>query len=213
MVSNQNSPPSIDPVDNDTLIGTFKTVLRKFLQGGVDDMLPASVVAFDRAKNRVTVQPMIMILSTLGEQKQRAQVQNLPVLQIGGGNFVLNFPLKPGDLGWIKASDRDISLFLQSYKQAPPNTLRMHNFSDAIFIPNIMTGFTIDGEDTDNAVLQTLDGSVRISLFPDKVKITGNLVVDGSINATGDILAGSISLKTHVHGGVQPGSGDTGAPV
>ena len=38
--------------------------------------------------------------------------------------------------------------------------------------------------------------------------------VNGGFSVTGgDIVADGISLKTHVHGGVQTGSGDTGAPV
>jgi hypothetical protein len=36
----------------------------------------------------------------------------------------------------------------------------------------------------------------------------------GQVNVTnGDVIAGGISLMTHVHGGVQPGGGDTGVPV
>lgn len=34
--------------------------------------------------------------------------------------------------------------------------------------------------------------------------------VTGSLEATGDIKAGSISLQNHVHGGITPGGGDTG---
>lgn len=34
----------------------------------------------------------------------------------------------------------------------------------------------------------------------------------GDINASGDVTAGGISLQTHVHGGIQPGGSDTGAP-
>lgn len=38
------------------------------------------------------------------------------------------------------------------------------------------------------------------------------LTVDQTIHADGDITAGSISLKSHTHGGVQSGSGSTGSP-
>lgn len=34
--------------------------------------------------------------------------------------------------------------------------------------------------------------------------------VTGSLEATGDIKAGTISLQSHVHGGITPGGGDTG---
>ena len=35
----------------------------------------------------------------------------------------------------------------------------------------------------------------------------------GDVNVTGDVTAGNISLKTHVHSGVQSGGDNTGAPV
>lgn len=37
-------------------------------------------------------------------------------------------------------------------------------------------------------------------------------VTDGDITTNQDVIADSISLKTHTHGGVQTGSGDTGGP-
>lgn len=36
--------------------------------------------------------------------------------------------------------------------------------------------------------------------------------IDGGIEATGDIKAGNVSVKTHTHGGVQPGAGNTATP-
>lgn len=171
-----NAAPSIDPANDGSLLGTLKTVLRKFLMG-TDDMLPARVIAFNRDTNRVQVQLMVMMRTTAGEIIPRPQIAEIPVFQIGGGGFILNFPLQAGDLGWVKASDRDISLFLQSYAEAPPNTDRLHSFSDAIFFPDVMRGFTIDGEDAGNVVLQTVDGNCRVAIWPDKVKVTAPTVV------------------------------------
>lgn len=34
----------------------------------------------------------------------------------------------------------------------------------------------------------------------------------GDVHVTGDVIADGISLKTHTHGGVQPGGGSTGVP-
>lgn len=59
-----------------------------------------------------------------------------------------------------------------------------------------------------------------------KTHITGTLQVDGKITGSGglavsggggatvsgDVVADGISLKSHVHGGVEPGSGNTGTP-
>jgi hypothetical protein len=166
----EHAQPSGDPADDDSLAGTLRAAFRKFMQQ-TDDMLPARVVAFDRDKNRATVAPLVAVLTTDRRVIQRAQVASVPVMQFGGGGVVLNFNLKPGDLGWLKASDRDISLFLQSYNASQPNTLRMHSFSDGVFIPEVMRGWTIAGEDAEQAVLQTLDGSVRVSLGDSRLRL------------------------------------------
>ena len=42
--------------------------------------------------------------------------------------------------------------------------------------------------------------------------VNGNVQVDGKIHSNGDTVAGSISLKSHRHGGVQSGKSSTGAP-
>ena len=157
------NPPSIDPADLNSLSGTISFALSKFLQY-VDDMLPAQIVAYDRATNMAQVQPMISIVTTGDTILQRAPVMSVPVLQIGGGGFVLNFPIKAGDLGWLKANDRDISLFKQSWNMSQPNTSRKHDFGDAIFIPSILTGFAIAGSDTTKVTLQSLNGSIRLSM-------------------------------------------------
>lgn len=163
--------PSRNPANDGDLVGVFREVLRKHLQN-TDDMLPARVVSFDRTLNVATVQPLIQMVDTDGNRISRAQVAAIPVLAIGGGNFVLSFPLQAGDMGWVKANDRDISLFLQSYKETAPNTQRMHSFSDAVFIPDVMHGFSINGEDTSNATLQSVDGTQRLSVASSYVKMT-----------------------------------------
>lgn len=232
-MTTKNAPPSRNQAMDGTLIGVLNLFRAKFLQN-TDDMLPAKVIAYDRATNRAQVQPLILMVTTENEQVQRAQIASVPVLQIGGGGFVMSFPIKTNDLGWIKANDRDISLFKKNYAQSPPNTQRKHKFADAVFIPDsFMRDVVINGEDEENLVIQTLDGTVRIALWEDKVKITapeiildtpettctGNLTVNGNLDVDGDaVIIGeatisSIEFTTHIHSGVQPGAGNTGAPV
>lgn len=219
MVVNNNANPSQNPSNNDTLNGAFKQALKKFLQRDIDDMLPAQVISVSDDRKYVSVQPMVMVVSTLNESLERAPVAKVPLFQIGGGGFVLSFPVKAGDLGWIKANDRDISLFVQTLQNSPPNTWRMHDFADGIFIPHVMAGFIV-GDDADNAVLSSLDGSVKISLSSDTITLTApniimnsNLTIDGDLNITGSTIGNGINLNTHIHSGVQTGSGDTGEPV
>ena len=202
---------SRDPANDDSLTGTFKEVLRKFLQR-TDDMLPAMVQQYDRARNLARVQPLIQVIDTEGQRFNRAPLANVPVLLLGGGSFFMSFNLPAGSLGWIKANDRDISLFLQGFANNRPNTRRLHTFEDGIFIPDIMTGYTIAAEDQQAAVIQSTNGAVKISLTNDRINISAptiNLNTPGDLNitATGAMAITSATLThngtnigaTHVH--------------
>jgi len=161
--------PSRNPANDDGLVGAFRVAQRKQLQR-IDDMLPVRVISYDREANRARVEHQIQMVTTDGELVDRAQIASVPVVSLGGGGFTLNFHLPEGSLGWIKSNDRDISLFLESYAKRPPNDSRMHDFSSGVFIPDVMTGYTIAGEDSQSCVLQSLDGNVRISLSDERIK-------------------------------------------
>lgn len=212
MAEQKTAPSSRNPADNDTLAGLLRTMKVSVLKD-LDDCLPAKALAFVRATARATIQPLIQMVTTAGERVSRAQVASIPVYQMGAGGFVISFPVKAGDTGYLKACDRDVSLFLQGGRETQPNTKRMHSFEDGLFLPSVLSGFTVAGEDQDNLVIQTLDGSVRIALWPDKIKITGRLEVEGEIIATGNVTGSGINLVTHHHTGVQTGSSNTGGPV
>ena len=232
---------SRNPANSGGMAGMLAEVMGKFL-AGVDDMLPAVVIEYDRTENRATVRPLIQVMKTDGTLVDRAQIAAVPVLNIGGGGVVLSFNITPGDLGWIKASDRDISLFLQNEtgEDVAPNTLRKHNFGDSLFIPDQFRNWTLDPADDENTVLQTVDSLKRISVGSLGVDITSNtrvlldavnllmfgnilhigtqtssgkLTVFADIAATGDMVAGSISAKTHTHSGVTSGIQFSGPPV
>jgi phage baseplate assembly protein gpV len=159
-----------------SLAGAFDLFTSKLLQR-TDDMLPAKVIAYNRVTNRAQVQPLIVTVTTDNVQVPKAQIASVPVYQAGAGGYVISFPVQAGDLGWIKANDRDISLFLKNYSQAAPNTQRKHKFSDAVFIPDsFMKDVTINSEDDANLVIQTKDGTVRVAIWSSKVKVTAPTV-------------------------------------
>lgn len=198
--------PSIDPADRDDFTGAFRHIFNKMMQN-TDDMLPAKVLSYDRTTNRATVQPLIMVVTTDDTAIQRPPVASIPVMQYGGGGFMVSAPVKAGDIGWIKANDRDISLFLQGGDHSPPNTFRKKSFSDAMFIPDVMGGYTIDGADTNNLVVQSLDGTSKVSVGTDKItlKVGG---VSLEVSASGVAITGGTVThdgidigKTHTNGG------------
>lgn len=193
-MTNPTSPNSRNPANDGSLAGVFTEILGKFLQG-VDDMLPAVVLAYDRETNRATVRPLITMLTTDNIAVRRAEVASIPVFNIGGGNAVLSFNIKPGDFGWIKANDRDISLFMQQEAEASPNTVRKHDFGDAVFFPDAFRSrWTLDAGDEDSTVLQTIDGTQRIVLHDDHIQLFSDtrILLDAP---TIDIIGATINIE------------------
>lgn len=138
----------------------------------------------------------------------------------------MRFPIKPGDLGWLKANDRDISLvFQRGGLEDWPNTTRLHKFSDAMFFPDTFKQWVISGENTDKAVWQTLDGETCISLGPGEIKHKVG-AVSITVSASGiDLVSPPGTLKhngknigdTHTHTGSPTAPAgpvsNTGVPV
>ena len=216
-----NQNPSRNTANDDELAGLFVEVLDKFLSG-IDDMLPAIVEEYDPVSNRATVKPIIQKLGVDNSLTSRANLASVPVFQMGAGGYVILTKPKKGDLAWIKACDRDISLFLQSYSESKPNTLRKHDFADSVLFPDAMRGYTAD--ENDGLSIQNLAGTVKIALQSNKVVITGasefngDVQINGAISSTGaitsdgEVVAGnavpatSVSLSTHTHTSAAPGS-------
>src|SRR5688572_13907641 len=104
-MSLQNQKPNSDSANEGSLSGGLNAMLRSFFLNEFEGMLPATVVSYDDATNRAVIKPVVMVGTTDGGKVSRAQVPNIPVFRFGGGGFFMRFPIKPGDLGWLKAND------------------------------------------------------------------------------------------------------------
>jgi hypothetical protein len=200
--------PSQDPSDSDSVDGTFRTILRKNGER-LEGQLPAIVMSYDRTRNVARVRPLIQILLTNGSLVSRASIASVPCLALGGGGYVLTFPVKAGDLGWIEASDRDISLFTQSLKESPPNTLVIHKFAYGRFIPDAFRNYAINAEDANAATLQSADGSVCIALDAGQLRMRAP-IVDIQASTLFRVTAPAIQMA-QTGGG--PGTTFSGSPV
>jgi hypothetical protein len=218
--------------DSGSLAAALRNFIDAYMRTDFEKVLPCRVESHDRDANRVEVQPLVMIGTETSEKVRRAKRVNLPVLRLGGGGYFISVPIKKGDLGWIVAADRDISLVLKSLDEDWPDTLRMHNFADAFFIPDTFKEWAIDGKNADALVIQSMDGDTCIALEDGRVeidaaavKINGDLEIAGSVKADGDIEAAGavkadgevtamlglpvpapVKLSTHSHPTAAPGT-------
>jgi hypothetical protein len=209
--------PNADSANDGSLPGQLDAYLAGWVRDNLDDMLPAVVVAYDEASNRATVQPLVMIGTTDGSKRARAKVANIPVFRYGAGGFFIRHPVKAGDFGWIKANDRDISLVMQRGGLPDwPNTKRRHSFSDAMFYPDTIKGWSVAGADADAMTMQSLDGNSVVSIAQNAIELrVGGQVL--RLDASGLTHNGINIGDTHTHTG-SPTAPDgpvspTGAPI
>lgn len=192
-----NAFPSQNPADLGTLGGVLRATFRKLVQA-TDGMLPATVIAVDAMRQFATVKPIIKVLATDNTLTGRAQIAKVPVLALGAGNFILSFPIAAGDLGWILASDRDISLYLQSNAESGPNSNRLHSFEDGLFIPDKARQWAIADEDAQNAVWSSIDNTIKITIGPNSVKVKHPTLVE--FDAPNVTMSGNLSVQGDIEG-------------
>jgi len=210
--------PGGNPSDLEDFAGMFRHIFGKQMQA-IDDMLPAKVISYNRTTNLAKVQPLIKMVTADGNTVSRATIAEIPVFQYAGGGFMVSFPIAAGDLGWIKANDRDISLYMASFNESAPNTLRRKSFSDAMFFPDIMRGYSIAAEDAGNLVIQYKDTTTKIAMSGAKIKIASPTIelsattidlnaATVNITATTTNISGNVAItgSTLTHNGVNIGS-------
>lgn len=217
MSKTKQTLPSYNPADASSKEGFFN-YYKETLFADLSVCLPAQIVEYDRMTNRAKVQPLIQAVAVGGQSLARPSLSNVPVHTCGGGGYAASFPLQPGDLGWIIVSDADISLFKQSLALSIPNTKRKHQPEDCFFLPDVFSRITVSSEDAGRAVWQTLDGSNKISMGTDDIKVTtkrweinasesvkfdtpqlsmtGTLNVAGLITATAGMVSNAVITAT-----------------
>lgn len=194
---------------------------------------PVTVVAVE-APHFVDVKPLIQQRDGENNAIPSAVLYHVPYSRIQGGKNALIIDPKPGDIGWCVFCQRDISVLKQTKapKEVQVGSFRSYDPSDAIYLGGILNAvperfvevkddaITIEGK----AAPVTLHTSSKIILDAPLVEVTGILkqtgtsasgsssFLGGFTNTGGQIKSNGVTLETHVHTGVETGSGNTGGP-
>ena len=212
---------SMDENLEGSLSGSFDLALNK-MQQKLCIMLPCKVLKVDRNKNIVTVLPLITLLASNGQTPSRGAVEGIPIGNLSAGGFIINFPVKVGDYGYIKSNDRDISLFKKSFTLSKPNTTRKNDFADAVYVPDVIdyNKYQIASEDMDALVIQSYDNATKISMSSNKIifqaetieqRATNHIFLNGAMSHNG-INIGDTHTHTQNDGNHFGGGVDTNPP-
>jgi len=181
---------------------------------GVHTAVPGKIVSFDPATCLATVLPEMKFKKPDGSTMAYPQITGVPVvfLQTMNQQATVAFPIKAGDGCLIIVSEQSIDYWM--YGQETDTDLAF-DLTNAICIPGLFVKPNPVVKDAcdNNAIIVDVK-ETRITVKKDlvqidskKVKINGDIEVDGSITATKDIIASSrVSLTKHTHTGDSGGS-------
>jgi phage baseplate assembly protein gpV len=221
----------------------MQTALRG-LQSRIWTSMPGIVESYDAEKMTCVVRPSIQGLFRQKDETWQPVTMPLcpdvPVQFGSGGGYAVTFPIEKGDEGILVFSARCIDAWWQNGGVQPQAERRMHDLSDAFFIPGIFSQpKKLDNVSTSKLEMRTRDGTQYVSIDKTagivEVKATASIVLDapsvvikegaltagaghnltagGVWHADDFVTTGGVSAATHKHGGVQPGGGQTGVPV
>lgn len=167
-------------------------------------------------------------------------LSNVPYFRLQGGANAIVMDPQVGDIGMCGFCDRDTSIVKNTRKQANPGSFRQYDISDGLYFGGFLNGtptqfvqFTTAGIQITSptaialsapdikltAPTVEINASTSVTVTTPTFNVTGAIVATGNVTgaalvaSSGNVTAGSIDLKTHVHTGVQTGSGNTGGPT
>lgn len=199
--------------------------------------IPAHVIAFDPARQVAQIQIGILRVDVNGQSCAPPPIIECPVLFLGDG-FTVEFQIDAGCEGLAIFSQRCIDGWFQTGGVAANPLARFHDMSDCLFIPGfrpmpkVISGFANNGirirnKDGKQFAWLKNDGSISVENGAGHIRMSadgtvtingvtfdtsGNVSTSATVTASTDVEGGGISLKSHVHGGVESGGATTSVP-
>lgn len=226
-----------------SIVEAIVELTRSFFRGGMRFCLVGKIVSFDPKKQTCQVQPVNKEQRICSDgTKQEIQlpvISDVPIVILGGEAAYMTFPVNKDDECLLICSDSSIENWFMDGSIALPESTRTHRLCDAFAIVGIRNQKrVIKNYNNDAPELRTKDDKVKITYGSDgtvtmtatklvitgDVEIQGNATIDkdtktnGKIEAQGivkgsDFKTDTLTFSTHLHGGVQTGTGESGTPI
>ena len=194
---------------------------------------PGIIQSFDATTQTATVQlalrePVVQPPSSPGTPVTITHetvpiIPDVPVVLPRAGGYALTLPITEGDECLVIFGDACIDSWWQAGGVQNLLTGRRHSLSDAIAVVGLWNQTRVlNNYSSTTAQLRTDDGDAYIELAsghvvnivaPGGLNINGDVVVQGTVEASGEGTFNSIEVSQHVHPDVQSGSSNTGKPT
>lgn len=160
---------------------------------GIHTSAPGMIVSYDSGTGRASVQPSIKYKVEDGRSLDAPVISNVPVYFPSGANAQITYPIKAGDSCWLVFAERSTDDWLLGGSDSDP---RQYDLTDAAAFVGMKPS-----RSTNNDAIEIINGNCTISI-PE----------GGPVSCNTDIVIKGISFLSHVHGGVETGSGNTSTP-
>lgn len=166
--------------------------------------MPGVVIDVQPAALTCSVQPAILAVLTQPDGTEVTTkmpvIPDVPICFPGGGGFTMTFPVQAGDEGLIIFADRCIDAWWQSGNPGnPPQPQpqverRMHDLSDAFFIPGVRSQVRLPsgGYNATKAQLRSDDGTVVIEAGAGEITLSAATI---NLTATTQIVMTAPTIK------------------
>lgn len=178
----------------------IKAVLAKIVT-----MELVQVKAVDTVKQTVDVLPLVHQMDGHGQAIPHVTIKGFPYWRLQGGNGGVICDPAIGDIGLAAFCSRDISTVANTKKAGLPGSKRRFDWGDGIYFGGVLNS-------APTVFVKVAAAEITIKAPTVTIDAT-NVNVTGTLTAAVDVITNGKSLKTHVHGGVQSGGSNTGAPV
>lgn len=199
----------MDPNDFASEYNVVCFIVRQMM-AAMDTMKLVQVVAVTggggaiAAAGTVDVLPLVNQIDGNGNSTPHGTVLGVPWFRLqGGGNAVIVDPVV-GDVGYVDVSDRDISKVKSTKAQANPGSFRRFDLADGVYVGGCLNGPPTQYLVFTGAGVKMVDANGNVlEMKSTGFELTGNLLVNGTINATGEISQGTgaakVTLDQHIH--------------
>ena len=172
----------------------------------------------------VDVNPMVHQMTGEGVAVPHGIIYNVPYLRMQGGTNAVIIDPQVGDIGICVFCMRDSSAVKETRQPSPPSSARAYDWADAMYVGGWLNGpaeqYVLFEADRIRVVSPT-----RIELEAPQIALVGaveqsggnvtvedDLTAQGTIRGVTDVIAATISGKTHTHTSSSPGS-PTSPPI
>ncbi len=171
----------------------------------------------------VDVQPVVSQVDGAGTRMDHTTVYHIPFTRAYGGDFaIISDPVK-GDIGYIHAADRDISVFKDQIRQGDeklvlPASQRRHDMTDSLYMGGVLnktpkqyltasdSGITITSgagsvtitAKNGNKVVLDNSGNVQVTPGSGKIVYLGGTGSDGSYDFVETVSGPSTNVKARI---------------